>query len=887
MVKKSRGFLWGLAGALLLVAGLSGALPAATPPQGRVLLLYSNVFGLPAHRKANDALLGVLADAGVSPALVNHEYLDLVRNNTPAYRRLLPGLLREKYAGAGIAAIVTIDGAAQDFLLEEGRELFPEAPIISVLSPKPLREPVPGRRIIQIPAASDFSGTLKVALTLFPATRRVFFVVGDSEDERQWLKMAREALAPWAGALQFEYTNGLAHDELLRAAAQLPPDSIVFFLSFYRDRAGRPFVPRLVADEVFRAAARPAFGIYDGLLGAGIVGGSLFSYEAEGARAGEMVRDILAGKRVVAPLAVVPCLHRTMFDWRQLRRWGVGLGALPAGAVVVGRPPTIWGQYRGQVAAAVFVLLLQSLLIALLLVHRRLRRRAELALRQSEERFRGFADAVPDLLYTTDVNGVLTYASPSAAVLMGWSPEEAVGRSFVDFLPPEQVPPAAAAFRAAIEEGAPANNLPLTVRRKDGTFFFGELNGRRISTTGAVAGTIGLIRDVSGRKRAEEELREAHRLLTKVQALAKLGGWNYEADTRTITWTDEVYRIHGVGVDFDPSNVEKALAFYEPEDRRTIAAAFQRAVTTGEPYDLELRFVRADGERLWVRTMCEPVLENGTVGRVTGTIADITERKRAEQQIRELNATLERRVAERTAELQSANRELEAIVYSIAHDLRAPLRAVDGYSGILEEEYGSRLDEEGRRLLGVVRAGAHGMDRLIGDLLEYSRTGIAELHREPVDLQAEADAAYAEVATEEARLTIRFSVGELPQAEGDAALLRRVWCNLLANAIKFTLPREERAIEVGGSSEGGVATYWVRDSGVGFNQAYAGKLFKIFQRLHAAEAFEGTGVGLAIVQRIVNRHGGRVWATGELGRGATFFFTLPCPPGAGARRDGS
>lgn len=431
MVPGSRWGLLRIAGVLLFTIGFSTALqagdsalssralqipappqaqarPQATnhPPQGHVLLLYSNVYGLPAHRKNSDAFLRVLEAAGVSPTTVHYEYLDLIRNNTQAYRRHLPDWLREKYARAVIAVIITVDGAAQDFMLEEGRDLFAQAPIISVLSPKRLQDPVPGRRIIQIPAEADFSGTLKVAIELFPTTRHVFFVVGDSEDEKQWLALAQQVFAPWAGTLRIEFTNTLNHAEMLRRAAAFPSGGIVFYLSFYRDKDGQPFVPRAVAAEVLKVAANPTFGIYDGLMGAGIIGGSLFSYEAEGEHSGQLARDILAGKLTVnKPLTILPCLHKAMFDWKQLERWGVSKSALPAGSVVVNRPMTIWEEHKWKVIVAVGGLLLQTSLIALLLIQGRLKRRAEAELGRMVERYDLAARAAHLAVWDWDVTG--------------------------------------------------------------------------------------------------------------------------------------------------------------------------------------------------------------------------------------------------------------------------------------------------------------------------------------------------------------------------------------------------------------------------------------------------------------------------------------------------
>ena len=224
----------------------------------------------------------------------------------------------------------------------------------------------------------------------------------------------------------------------------------------------------------------------------------------------------------------------------------------------------------------------------------------------------------------------------------------------------------------------------------------------------------------------------------------------------------------------------------------------------------------------------------------------------------------------------TANAALEAFSYSVSHDLRAPLRAIVGFSSIVESDHGDQLDAEGHRLLGIVRASALRMSQLIDDLLAFSRAGRAKLQRTRVAMKVLAQATFDEVAAAPAaRTKIDFKLGELPEAEGDASLLRQVWLNLLSNAVKYSARVEKPVIEVDGAAEGDFVVYRVRDNGAGFDMAYADKLFGVFQRLHGVTEFEGTGIGLALVQQIVARHGGRVWGEGAVGKGATFSFSLP------------
>jgi signal transduction histidine kinase len=243
--------------------------------------------------------------------------------------------------------------------------------------------------------------------------------------------------------------------------------------------------------------------------------------------------------------------------------------------------------------------------------------------------------------------------------------------------------------------------------------------------------------------------------------------------------------------------------------------------------------------------------------------------------IQQLNADLERRVAERTAQLETSNKELEDFTYTVSHDLRTPLRAIDGFSRILEEDYGGKLDDEARRLIGVVRENTRKMGQLIDDLLTFSRLGRNPIAATSINMEALARSALAEIDAPAAAGRARIEIHALPEAWGDPAPIKQVWINLLSNAVKFSGKREQPVIEVSGRKNAAEIVYCVKDNGVGFDMKYYDKLFGVFQRLHGNDEFPGTGVGLAIVRRIVSRHGGRAWAEGKMGEGAAFYFSLP------------
>ena len=409
-----------------------------------------------------------------------------------------------------------------------------------------------------------------------------------------------------------------------------------------------------------------------------------------------------------------------------------------------------------------------------------------------------------------------------------------------------------------------------------------------ITNAGKVVKVQGIFQDITERKQIEEALQKAHaELEVKVQErTAELSQANALLQAFMNYTPDQIYfkdlqsrfirnsrsQANLLGLS-DPAEVVGKTDFdFFPHAPKAYAEE-QEVIRSGKPLvDLEEWVVWPDGKEMWVSTTKVPLRtsDGETIG-LFGISRDITERKRAEQSIRQLNSDLEKQAVQ----LQTANKELEAFSYSVSHDLRAPLRAIDGYTRILVEDYEPNLDAEGKRICGVISREARRMGQLIDDLLAFSRLGRKEMYSSNVDMKALAVSVLNDLVKDEDRERIDFKISRLPPIKADSSLIRQVWVNLLSNALKFTSKKERAAIEVGSKSSKEEIIYFVRDTGAGFDMEYANKLFGVFQRLHSESEFEGTGVGLAIVQRIVRRHDGRVWAEGEVDKGATFYFALP------------
>jgi PAS domain S-box-containing protein len=494
---------------------------------------------------------------------------------------------------------------------------------------------------------------------------------------------------------------------------------------------------------------------------------------------------------------------------------------------------------------------------------------------ESAAKYRGLLEAAPDAMVVVDGAGEIVLLNAQAERQFGYRRDELVGQQvkviipegFAERLIADDLRSTADALLQQIGMG-----IELFGRREDGTEFPIEIMLSPLESAEGILITAA-IRDISARKAAEEALRVALGNFQDLVDADIVGVFFARQDGRVFYANDYFLDLLGYTREELEHGEVDWRAMTPPEWLQLTDGALDELREQGSSKPFEKEYMRRDGSR--VPVFLADTRLAGPGANIAAFVLDISERKRGEDELLALNAELEGRVKTRTAALEAANREMEAFSYSVSHDLRAPLRSIDAFSQILLREHAAGLDPEARRVLDIVVRNAQHMGQLIDDLLTLSRVGRKNLDRTPVDMEPLARSVVEELQAAQPGRTVEFDIGPLASAFGDAGLLRQVWVNLFDNAVKFTGPVQLAKVEVRCEPGPRECRFTVRDNGVGFDPRYSDKLFQPFQRLHQTSEFEGTGIGLAIVARIVRRLGGEVWADGAPGEGATFGFSLP------------
>ncbi|KIE43192.1 PAS domain S-box protein [Geobacter anodireducens] len=495
-----------------------------------------------------------------------------------------------------------------------------------------------------------------------------------------------------------------------------------------------------------------------------------------------------------------------------------------------------------------------------------------LQLQEHAERYRIIKSTSMDGFWVVDLHGSIVEANDACCHILGYSREELLTMSLHDIDATESAEETQKHIRNIVEQGS--ERFEVRHRRKDGTVIDVE-----VSTTFQPASRCfhAFIRDISERKQTEEALRKNEERFRLAMEATTDGIWDWNIAADSGYFSPAYYRILGYEPeDFSPS-FQVWMELLHPEDReRAISTNMDCVEGRTQGFQAEFRMKAKDGSWRWILGRGSAVNRDsrGKALRLIGTHQDITERKQTEETIGKLNRELDRRVMERTVQLEEAIREQESFSYSVSHDLRAPLRHINSYSNLVIEDYGDQIPVEARYYLERICTASGKMGQLIDDLLELSRVGRVELRKGTVNLSKNAASAASMLQETEPYRAVDWVIAGDLTAQADRTLIRQVLLNLMGNALKYTARTPRARIEVGSTAADGETIFFVRDNGAGFDMAYGNKLFRPFQRLHGGE-FPGTGIGLATVQRIIKRHGGRVWAEGEVNGGATFYFTLP------------
>jgi PAS domain S-box-containing protein len=864
--------------AALMVSICASAGPAFLPDSAmaqetdhrlRVLMLFSNESLIPANQLLSNGIQTTL-DAG-APGNLEYfsEGLDLVRFPGPQHEARLVGFIRDKYASTRFDLVFALGPQALDFAVKHQAALSWDAPLIFAgVREESLRAIKLPSNAAGIASRIDPPATLDLALRLQPDTQHVAVVTGASTFDRGWDMVAREKLRPYEERLKLVYLAGLPMQELLREIAQLPAHSVVIYLSVLEDGTGARFNARDVAKQVAAAANAPVYGVYDTYLGLGIVGGYMNTFEDAGKSAAEIALRILAGESAGAASSRTTQTANFLVDWRQLRRWGLSESHLPAGAIVRFKEPSLWDAYREQIIALIAVLLVQTLLIAGLLVQARRRRRAEESLRGTEERMSLAAESTNLGLWQLDVPTYRIWATDTCRALLGMDPQETLTQqSFINACHPDDRQNARRICEAAIAQGNPYEQ-EYRVVHADGSVRWVLDRARTVcDSAGKSLRLTGVIMDITDRKLAEEALRESEERYRNVVETQTEMICRFQPDT-TLTFVNDAYCRY-----FERSRDQlvgtKFIELIPEPARRAFLRYLESLVSNPRTQTYEHEVLRPDGSIGWHQWFDHVVVDsNGEIVELQGIGRDITNLRRAE-----LDAQ------ERREEVTHLTRVaiLGELSGALAHELSQPLTAILSNAQAAQRLLAKTpvdLDEV-REILSDIGSEDKRAGDVINRLRALMKKGEAKLL--PLNINDLAndvlELAHSALIERNVAVATQLTPG-LPDIRGDRVQLQQVLLNLVMNACEAMADNNgaDSGIEVSTARDGnGRLRLTVADRGPGIPPDLIDRVFEPFMTTKS----QGLGLGLSICHSIVTAHGGRLWVANNPDRGASFFVSLP------------
>ena len=846
--------------------------PELAKPPRRVLALYWYPPDHPATQTFDKRFQAVLQR---QPGEIESytEYFESARFPGEAQALIMRDYLRQKYSDRKIDALLVWGSWPLEFAVKYRAALFPDTPIVFYVGTLEGLKGLTPPPLTGVFNPDAYENTLELALKLHPDTTDVFFISGTPEREKLVEKEASAQIDQFKDRVKITYLTDVPLDQLIATVKDVPRRSIILYSRQSQVDPGRSLEPYDFLDVISRSAPVPVYSPWRSLIGYGTTGGIVDDPEGGATLAAEMVLRIARGTRP-EDIPVVHTPISPMFDARQLARWGISESRLPAGSIVRYREPTIWSEYWHYIIGTGAVLALQSILIAGLLVQRARRRRLEGALRESEERFRVMADTAPVLVWRSGTDKGFDFFNRPWLEFRGRALDEEAGTGWTEGVHPEDLERLTRVYTLAFDERR-SFRTEHRLRRKDGEYRWVLDTGvPRFTPDGVFAGYIGSCLDITERRQTEEELKENQKRYALATEAGSVGVWDWNLETNEV-WIDPALKSR-LGFDDQEltNHLDSWIARVHPDDTGRVLDDARRHINGNTPfYETEHRKVHQDGSIRWFLTRASAMrLPDGRAVRIIGTDTDITERKNADVQLEEMRHDLTR---------VSRVSMLSQFAASIAHEVSQPLNAVflNVKACLRWMEDSAPTVEDLRPALRDICEAAKRANDVISHNRELFKHHRVEKCLLDVNVVVRDVAVLAQTRLQQSLVTLETELDDdLPEVLGDRVELQQVLLNLVLNAIEAmggVDPSSRRLWIQTCLTETSLVRVTVRDTGIGLGSIDLQRLYTPFYTTKPS----GTGVGLSISRRIVEAHGGELYAKPQDGPGTTFCFTIPAAMG--------